>query len=91
MTGMVPLPFSLGRRLLLCMAMLALESFVSYEELFMLPMLQRVGVPTARLPLLSRLPCLVAIFTSSSPSWAGPETGSRAARAVVDKNDRTPS
>ena len=65
MMGMAPLPFSLGRRLLLCMAMLALESFVSYEELFMLPMLQRVGVPTAVLSL-SGLLCVVAIFTSSS-------------------------
>ena len=50
--------------------MMALESFISFEELFMLAVLQRVSVPTALLSLPGTVSSFIGIFLIPLLGWA---------------------
>ena len=62
--------FSLWRRVCLCVATLAMESYISYQEIFMLPMLQRVRVPIVLISLPGTISSVVGIFFIPLLGWA---------------------
>ena len=66
---MAPLHFSLGQIVLLCIVMLALEMFISFEEIFMLVLLQRVGVPTAFVSLPGIISSVVGVLVIPFLGW----------------------
>ena len=51
--------------------MLALESFISFEEIFMLAVLQRVNVPTFLVSLPGTLSSFIGVFIIPLLGWAG--------------------
>ncbi|XP_076449051.1 membrane-associated transporter protein-like [Babylonia areolata] len=67
---MAPPPFSLGRRVQLCIVTLALESYISFEEIFMLPVLQRVDVPVVLVSLPGTISSAIGVFIIPLLGWA---------------------
>ncbi|KAL8570140.1 hypothetical protein ACOMHN_033818 [Nucella lapillus] len=63
-------PFSLRWRLQLTVMMLALESYISFEEIFMLPILQRVKVPVLFVSLPGTISSAIGIFVIPFLGWA---------------------
>ncbi|KAK7114973.1 membrane-associated transporter protein-like [Littorina saxatilis] len=62
--------FSLRRRVQLCLVMLALESYISFEEIFMVSVLQRLGVPLAFVSLPGTISSFIGVFVIPFLGWA---------------------
>ena len=67
---MAPTSFSLRRRVQLCIGMLALESYISFEEIFMLAVLQRVSVPVVLVSLPGTISSFIGILVIPVLGWA---------------------
>ncbi|PVD21093.1 hypothetical protein C0Q70_19259 [Pomacea canaliculata] len=65
-----PAPYPLSKRVLLCLVMVALESFINFEEIYMLAMLQRVQVPTIFVSTPGTFSSAIGVFVIPLIGWA---------------------
>ncbi|KAK7483060.1 hypothetical protein BaRGS_00025723, partial [Batillaria attramentaria] len=62
--------FPLHKRLMLCLVLVAMESYISFEEIYMLAVLQRADVPTSLVSLPGTLSSAIGVFIIPLLGWA---------------------
>ncbi|XP_076449169.1 membrane-associated transporter protein-like [Babylonia areolata] len=65
-----PAFFSMRRRVQLCLVMFVVEGLISFEEIFMLPVLQRVDVPLVLVSLPGTISGAIGVFIIPLLGWA---------------------